>query len=213
MNDKLGKVTFLASLTLSLILQTGCYKMGFKGGSDGADGAGAINGKLDRNIVPGKTAQVLNFRAVGKSLSNLAGVPLSTQANTFLNNDITTYSLSSASDTITGPMLFNLAKLSAEVCLSLVNKEKPLVAANRKFYNSIDFTKVPAAQVSGPALDDAVNRVSRMVCGHDASAAMVTSIRSDLTAATTTNTVQDTSNAALMICTAYMSSACTVTNN
>jgi hypothetical protein len=204
MNNKTYKITLIAGLLISAVLSTGCYKM-TSFNQAGSQTAGSLGGEA------GATTQVLNFRSVAKTYSGLLGVNPSTAAANLVLNDFTSYSLDNVPGGITSPMMYNQAKLGAEFCLTLVNTER--AAATRRFFNGVNFGAAPVAQISAGAFDEPINQSSRIICGHDAPASLKTELKTLLSEAVATNTVADTANAALLVCTSFLASSCTLTNN
>jgi hypothetical protein len=215
MKTRFFRIAMIAGLTLSMTTLTGCFK---RTGVSAQDSTGLSNvgqpigGNVDYNIVSGlSTAQVMNFRSVLSSYSTLTGVSPSSAALTIYRADAPTYSLDGAPTSVTSPMMFSQAKLASEMCSTLVTKEKALAAASRMFFVSTDFTKVPSGQMS-TWLTDAAERLSRRWCGHDVSSSLASSISSDIVSSLGATT-QDTVDASVILCTGYLSSACTLTNN
>src|SRR5262245_35633133 len=125
------KIALIAGLVLQVTTLTGCFKRSVNSDSQSSSGSGlgGVSDTGDFVVVSGlPTAQILTFRGVLKSYAGLAGVTPSNAALSLANSDALTYSLDGSPTSVTAPMMFSQAKLGAEVCLTLVNKEKGLQA-------------------------------------------------------------------------------------
>lgn len=60
---------------------------------------------------------------------------------------------------INAPMWMSVTTLAGEVCNILVTQERALAAADRKFFNGIDFARGASGQMSG--VDQAVHKMAR----------------------------------------------------
>ena len=169
-----------------------------------------------------QTVQVLNFRGVGKTFENLTGSLVSdlNGGEPNVTNDMPTYSLTGAADSINAPMLYNEVKLAAGLCLLTVRKERGMAPAARKFFNSFDFSKASTSQDIATAIKDATNRISRTFCGSDADTQTKNMVQTEIEASfDPTDSLVDGAyysnviDSALMVCTSFLSSSCALVNN
>lgn len=114
-------------------------------------------------------------------------------------------------DTLNAPGLMAVTNLAGEVCLDLIVEEKAKVAADRRFFNQVDFTKAPST-LTADNKQDLVRRMSRNFFGRNETLAEKTLILSSLDSAisdgrrTGVNDEAETEDILLFACTGMLSS-------
>ncbi len=147
------------------------------------------------------------------SMQQVTGVQtLSTRAKTAATAAIAKVSETGKADTVNAPMWIAVTNLGAEVCVDLITAEKAVtVAANRRYFNMVDFAQGVAA-VSDAAKDDVIRRMARNFWGRNESMAEKTLIKSTLAAAlalpaaANQSATVETENLLLFTCSAMLSS-------
>lgn len=147
------------------------------------------------------------------SMQQVTGVQtLSARAKAAATTAIAKVSETGKADTVNAPMWIAVTNLGAEVCVDLITAEKAVtVAANRRYFNMIDFAQGVAA-VSDAAKDDVIRRMARNFWGRNESMAEKTLIKSTLAAAlalpaaANQSATVETENLLLFTCSAMLSS-------
>jgi|GEM_PF-6169728 len=111
-----------------------------------------------------------------------------------------------SANSITSPMLSAMTKISAEVCLDLINQERGIAAAQRRIFNQIDFGAGPNA-VNGAQLQTTIRRLSRSCWGRNETTAERDLLESTtLSAFSGQNGAQQTVDQMVFLCAAMTSS-------
>lgn len=219
---KLNKMTLsqkrklLAATTLPLCAVV--LMMGFQNCSPGVvqssklastGPAPAATGNLDEDIKPVTVAYSENTLPTMQAQTGLTTV--SARTLTAKNLAIAKITETGKVDTLNAPGLMAVTNLAGEVCLDLLTEEMAKAAANRRFFNQVDFTKAPAT-LTADNKADLVRRMSRNFFGRNETMAEKTLILSslDATIADTRRTGVadgvDTQDVMIYACTAMLSS-------
>lgn len=169
--------------------------------------------------------KVVNFRGVADSYEKVLDQKFDDDDRDILDDAQATFSLDGKPDSFTAPMLFTKMRGAGELCRDRFNAEK---RGGRKFFNALsnNYNDMPRASFL-TALEDVTQRLSRSVCGHDARGHMVTSggsediqqmVRREITSLSGSElpdpvTESDMREVAIIVCTAFLSSSCALTNN
>ncbi|MES2962840.1 MAG: hypothetical protein V4760_03045 [Bdellovibrionota bacterium] len=158
--------------------------------------------------------EVVDAKAVGISYSentftsmlNQTGVAAPSAATrTAVTTQFSKLSETGKADSVTAPMWISITTVAGELCNDLVNQERALAAASRRFYTGIDFAVGPAS-ISAAAKDDVIRRLARSFWGRNETAQEKTLILSSFNGTFTSATAADTQSGAMFLCTAMLSS-------
>jgi hypothetical protein len=157
-------------------------------------------------VVDQKVVGVTNSQNAMLSMLEQAGVTPSQNTRTRFASQASKITETGAADTITAPMWVAITTLSSEVCNDLYNAERVQPMADRRIFNTIDFTK-GYNMVSAEAKEEVIRRMARSFWARNESGQEKILIRStvDEVFAGKTTTA-DTQKAAMFLCTAMMSS-------
>lgn len=162
-------------------------------------------------VIDQKIVGVSNSQNTLTSMLQQTGVinPSGNTRNAYTNQG-TKISETGASNTITAPMWVALTTISSEVCNDLIVQEKALPAADRRFYNSVDFTKGFSVQTAA-GKEDVIRRMARSFWARNESGQEKILIRSALDSVFTNDTATNggtnsSDRAALFLCTTMLSS-------
>lgn len=207
---RLVRALQILSLTaVSLVIfGNGCSEGGFVPQDSASDNA-ALDGTLqcksptDIEVIPGaKTASVVGASEVLKQLTNCVGLETYSDATKKVYDDkkgsISTYGSASS---ITPPMMMAITSIAGEVCSDVIDKE---IASGGRIFAGIDLNA--SALPSGSQLGNAISNLALSCWRGNETAeekAMLLDMVNQSVGATEANASK---KAALMICTAMLSS-------
>lgn len=209
MQDKKVKILFLTLLALSLVH---CQPISEGGdvatsGSEQSNTAPGGNGEIEV-LANKRTASVVRSERLLSNLQSCLGVnQVSAASKQAWNDNKGSLSVEGDANSITSPMLVALAKVSAEVCNDLIQKERVLAADQRRIFNAVNFGQGPAS-AADTALADTVRRLARSCWGRNESdSERETLLNSTKSAfANAANNGQQTVNQMVYLCTAMTAS-------
>lgn len=119
-------------------------------------------------------------------------------------------------NTVNAPGLMAVTNVAGEICLDLVTEEKAKAAADRRFFNQVDFTAAPTAMTAA-GKSDLVRRMARNFWGRNETVAEKTVLLTSIDAATAdpartgVDGPTDTEDVTLFTCTAMLASLDAIT--
>lgn len=157
-------------------------------------------------VIDQKVVAVSNSQNTLSSMLQQTGVTPSNATRTAFTAQAGKISETGSADTITAPMWVALTTVGSEVCNDLLTQEKALAAADRRFFNSVDFTK-GFNMLTAEAKENSIRRLARAVWARNESGQERILIRAAVDEAFSGSTaVADTDKAAFFICTTMLSS-------
>ena len=219
----LNKWAILTSLaTITLLLGHGCSDMASKGASMmSSSGGGPVGTTDDGSIgggftpIPGAstTSLIYNKQMVDNMvICTGIGTPSVGTLNEWKGRQSSFSEFGYATD-VTAPMLMAMVAVAGEMCSDLLKLETVMPAANRRIFNSFDFSR-GIASVDTVAVGDATRRLARSCWARNEDENELAIINEEILAAKSgvsgTDSAQ-TKNLALVLCTSMLASLSGIT--
>jgi hypothetical protein len=203
------KIIFVLTSAALLLVYQNCGQTGYGSDSHKEDYASLTTSDYKTS----NPVALLSYEQVFKSMASVTGVPTT---NGTVNNEFSRRQglLASGYDLsgVTSPMLIGITNLGSTFCGQLINSEKAMAAASRKFFIEVDFTK-GADMLSESIFMAAVQRMALAFWGRPANAtelSYLAAARSDFLSDFTATEVKSTTasnNLTVFACTAMLASA------
>jgi hypothetical protein len=190
-----------------VIFGNGCSEGGFvpqdSTGQAGVDGSLQCKSATDIEVIPGaKTASVVGASEVLKQLTNCVGLETYSDATKKVYDDkkgsISTYG---AANSITPPMMMAITSIAGEVCADLIDKE---VAQGPRIFTGINLSA--STLPSDSQLGNAISNLALSCWRGNESADEKAQLLAMVNQSVASNEANASKKAALMICTAMLSS-------
>lgn len=126
--------------------------------SSTAESSGSSGLKLEDDLKP---MQTVTSESLEQSMMQLTGIQTpSNAAINALNSANSKLTASGDADTINAAMMLAIANVSGEFCLQLVDQERGVAPAQRRFFSAVDFSRGPAS-VTPDQRTDVMKRLTR----------------------------------------------------
>lgn len=99
-----------------------------------------------------------------KSMASVSQVPISSTINNEFNARRSLMTDNYSITSVTSPMLISVTNLSSQFCNAILAQEVPLSAGQRRFFNSVDFTK-PLSSLSESQFSQVIDKLGENILG------------------------------------------------